>query len=114
MLASAMRSGNLDVLATPAMVALMEYAACQAVAGHLAEGQTTVGVSVEVRHLAPTPPGAEVRARAELVEVDGRRLIFRVEAFDTVETIGEGRHERAMVDAARLLGRAAAKLTGAQ
>ena len=114
MLASAMGSGNLDVLATPALIALMENAACQAVEGHLADGQTTVGVSVEVRHLAPTPTGSVVRARAELVEVDRRRLVFQVEAFDEREKIGEGSHERAVVDAARLLARAAAKLGGAQ
>jgi predicted thioesterase len=109
MLASALGSGNLDVFATPAMVALMEGAACQALEGHLAPGQTSVGTRLDVAHLAPTPPGVEVRARAELVEVDGRRLVFRIEAFDPRERIGEGSHERALVDPQRLLARANAK-----
>ena len=109
MLASAVGSGNLDVFATPAMVAMMESAAIQALAGHLPPEQTSVGVRVDIRHLAATPPGVEVRARAELVELEGRRLMFRVEAFDNHERIGEGSHERAVVDPQRLLGRANAK-----
>jgi fluoroacetyl-CoA thioesterase len=109
MLASALGSGALDVFATPALVALMENAAIEALAGRLAPDQTSVGVRVDIRHLAATPPGVEVRARAELVEVDGRRLVFRVEAFDSQERIGEGSHERALVDPQRLLGRANAK-----
>jgi fluoroacetyl-CoA thioesterase len=106
MLASAVGSGSLDVLSTPTLVALMELAACEALEGHLAPEQTSVGVRLDIRHLAPTPPGLEVRARAELIEVDGRRLVFRVEAFDAVDRIGEGTHERAVVDAQRLLRRA--------
>jgi fluoroacetyl-CoA thioesterase len=109
MLASAVGSGSLDVLATPWMVALMEAAACQALDGHLAEGQTSVGTSLDVRHLAPTPAGIDVRARAEVTEVDSRRITFRVEVFDTHECVGEGRHERVLVDAERLLARANAK-----
>jgi predicted thioesterase len=110
MLASAVGSGGLDVLSTPWLVALMERAACAAVEGRLdGAGQTTVGVRLDVRHLSPSPPGIEVRARAELLEVDGRRLVFRVEAFDAHERIGEGTHERAIVDTARLLARADAK-----
>ncbi|MBV8715886.1 MAG: hypothetical protein JOZ65_12560, partial [Chloroflexi bacterium] len=70
MLASAVGSGNLDVFATPAMVAMMESAAIQALAGHLPPEQTSVGVRVDIRHLAATPPGVEVRARAELVELE--------------------------------------------
>jgi predicted thioesterase len=109
MLASAMGSGSLDVLATPALVALMEQAACAAVAAQLGPDQTTVGTRLEISHLAPTPPSAEVRAHAELIEVDGRRLVFRLEAFDSHDRIGEGRHERVLVDAQRLLARANAK-----
>jgi fluoroacetyl-CoA thioesterase len=109
MLASAMGSGSLEVLATPALVALMEQAACAAVDNQLERDQTSVGVSLEIKHLAATPVGIEVRAKAELVEVDGRRLIFRVEAFDSQDRIGEGRHERALVDPERLLARANAK-----
>jgi predicted thioesterase len=110
MLASSMGSGSLEVLATPALVALMEQAACAAIDAHLGPEQTSVGVRIEMSHLAPTPPGIEVVARAELVEVDGRRLVFRLEASDPHDRIGEGRHERALVDPRRLLGRASAKL----
>jgi len=110
MLASAVGSGSLEVLATPWLVTLLERAACAALEGRLAEaGQTTVGVRLDVRHLAPTPLGDRVTARAELAEVDGRRLVFRVEAFDSHERIGEGTHERALVDAQRLQSRADAK-----
>jgi predicted thioesterase len=111
-LASAVGSGGLDVFSTPSLVALMEQAARRAVEHLLDAGETTVGVRVDVRHLAATPPGLVVRARAELVEiVQGRRLVFKVEAFDDHEKIGEGTHERAIIDAARLLARANAKRT---
>ena len=110
MLASAVGSGSLEVLATPWLVALMEAAACAALERTLEDGQTSVGVRLEVRHLAPTPVGATVRASAELIQVDGRRLVFKVEAFDATERIGEGTHERSIVDGQRLMARAAAKL----
>jgi len=110
-LASSVGSGGIDVFSTPALIALMENAALSAVEAFLPPGQTTVGVRVDVRHLAATPAGEQVRARAELVEVDGRRLVFHVEAFDAHEKIGEGTHERMVVDPARLLARARAKRT---
>ena len=109
MLASAVGSGTLAVLATPWLVALVERAACAALEGHLPDGHTSVGTHIDLIHLAATPLGAEVRARAEVVEIDGRRLVFRVEAFDTQDKIGEGTHERSIVDAQRLLDRANAK-----
>jgi fluoroacetyl-CoA thioesterase len=109
MLASALGSGAVQVLSTPSMIALMENAAAQAVAGVLPPGQTTVGTRVDVRHLAATPVGLHVRARAELREVDGRKLIFAIEAFDSIEKIGEGTHERTVVDPQRLITRAEAK-----
>src|SRR5260221_14043912 len=96
MLASALGSGAVQVFSTPSMIALMEGAACRAVESVLPPGQTTVGTHLDVRHLAATPLGLEVRARAELLEVDGRTLKFRVEAFDAQEKIGEGTHERAI------------------
>jgi len=114
MLANAVGSGYLGVLSTPSMIALMENAAAHAVEGVLPPGQTTVGTRLDVRHLAATPVGLEVRARAELVEVDGRKLTFHVEAFDPQDKIGEGTHERAVVDPARLLARAEAKRPQAQ
>ena len=107
--ASAYGSGSIDVFSTPAMIALMENAARACVDQHLPQGSISVGTRVDVRHLAATPVGASVTARAELIEVDGRRLVFRVTASDPTETIGEGAHERAIVDAARLLARANAK-----
>ena len=109
MLASAIGSGSIDVLSTPSLVALLETAACEAIASRLPPDQTTVGVRLDVRHLAATPPGVDVRAHAELIEVDGRRLVFRVEAFDPQDKIGEGTHERALVDPRRLLARVNAK-----
>lgn len=110
MLASSIGSGGLDVFSTPSLIALMEHAARNAVEHLLLADQLTVGVRVDVRHLAATPLGAPVRARAELIEVAGRRLVFRVEAFDPQEMIGEGTHERAIVHPSRLMARAAAKL----
>jgi fluoroacetyl-CoA thioesterase len=108
-LASTVGSGGLDVFSTPSLIALMENAARSAVEPLLPPHQATVGVRVDVRHLAPSPLGAPVRARAELIEVDGRRLVFHIEAFDAHEKIGEGTHERMVIDPARLLARAQAK-----
>jgi fluoroacetyl-CoA thioesterase len=108
-LASAYASGAVDVFATPAMIGLMEHAAIEAVESFLPEGSASVGSHLDVRHLAATPPGLEVRARAELLEIDGRRLRFRIEAFDPVEKIGEGSHERVIVELSRLIARADAK-----
>ena len=102
-------SGLVPVLGTPALVGRMEGAAVQALAGHLPLGQTSVGGRIDLRHLAPTPVGMRVRARAELLEVEGRRLVFRVEAWDEVEQIGEGTHERFVVDEGRFVAKAQAK-----
>ena len=104
-------SGNVSVLATPEMIRLMEGAAVSAVDPLLPEGYSTVGIQVQVNHLAATPPGMRVRARAELLEVDGRKLTFRVQAFDEVEQVGEGTHQRMIVDLARFKQRVEAKLT---
>ena len=108
-LASALGSGRVEVYGTPAMIALIEAAAVRAVDHLLPSGSVTVGSLLEIRHLAPTPLGVEVRATAELLEVDGRRLTFRVEAFDPVDKIGDGRHERFVVERDRLVARAQAK-----
>jgi predicted thioesterase len=91
------------------MVRLMEQAGVAAVDHLLPEGRRTVGVALEVKHLAATPVGMTVTARAELVAVEGRRLAFRVEAFDEVEKVGEGTHERYVVDVARFQQRVAEK-----
>lgn len=96
-------SGGLPVFSTPALVGLMEIAAVRALIGRLPPGQTTVGGHIDVHHLAATPVGMTVRARAELVAVEGRRLAFKVQAWDTVELIGEADHDRFVVDEARFM-----------
>jgi predicted thioesterase len=104
--AAAWGSGNLPVFATPAMIALMESAAAAAVQDKLPPGCSTVGTELKVRHLSPTPVGLEVRAVAELVEQDRRRLSFKVEAWDPAGKIGEGTHERFIVENDRFLKKA--------
>lgn len=104
-----MGSGAVKVFATPEMVRLMERAAVNVLASLLAPGQQSVGTMVNVRHLAATPVGATVVATAELIGIEGRRLTFRVTATDGVETIGEGFHERALIDLERFEQKAAAK-----
>ncbi|MDE6158988.1 MAG: thioesterase family protein [Bacteroidaceae bacterium] len=98
-----MGSGDLPVLATPAMIALMENAAMNCVLPHLKEGETTVGSMIESSHLRPTPLGGEVRATATLTAIDGRKLTFRVEASDANGLIGEGSHVRYIVHRERFL-----------
>lgn len=112
MTANRISSGVVEVYATPQMIALMEKASSEAVEPFLAPGQSTVGTLVNVSHIAATPIGHTVRADAELVEVDGRRLVFQVAAYDELERIGEGRHERFIIDESRFLNRVAKK--GAQ
>ncbi len=107
--AAALGSGGVEVFSTPMMIALMEGAALQAVQPHLDEGQTTVGIAVNVKHLAATPVGMTVRAVARLEEVDGRRLRFAVEAYDEKEKIGEGIHERFVVSADKFRSKVEAK-----
>lgn len=95
--AKTMGSGTLDVFATPAMIALMEKTAWCSVAPYLEEGQGTVGIRLDVTHDAPTPLGMTVTCESELVEIDGRRLVFEVTATDGRDVIGKGRHERFIV-----------------
>ncbi len=108
---TAERFGNKGaaVFATPLLVALMEQAAIAAVKPYLAAGEGSVGTRVEISHLAATPVGMAVRARAELVEIAGKKLTFAVEAFDDREKVGEGRHERYIIDNAKFMARVAAK-----
>jgi fluoroacetyl-CoA thioesterase len=103
--AAALGSGNVDVYSTPALIALLEAAAINALAGHLADGQTSVGTALDVKHLAATPVGMSVQATATLTAVDGRRLVFEVSASDEVELIAQGKHERFIVDQARFEAR---------
>ena len=90
-------SGRVHVLATPVMVNLMEAAALHAVEGLLAAGQQTVGTHLDITHTAATPVGMRVKACAELVKVEQRRMVFRVYAEDEEERIGEGIHERIII-----------------
>lgn len=101
--AVSMGSGDLPVFATPAMVALMENAAMQAVAGELPEGATTVGAEMDVTHIKPSGLGAAVTATAVLTAVEGRKLTFNVGARDAEGMIGEGVHVRYVVDRARFM-----------
>jgi predicted thioesterase len=103
-------SGALLVYATPCMVALMEGAACEAIADEMAEEKTSVGIALDISHLSATPVGLEVWAEAEVTEVDGNTITFRVTAFDEKGKIGEGTHKRAIVTAQRFLDKTYAKL----
>jgi fluoroacetyl-CoA thioesterase len=90
-------SGSVRVFATPAMIRLMEKAALSSVAPYLEEGFTTVGTRIDVKHLAATPVGMEVVISSRLIEIEGKRLLFAVEARDQVDMIGKGTHERFIV-----------------
>ena len=102
-------SGNLEVFSTPSMIALMEAAAANSVKNHLETGKTTVGVSIDVKHLSATPLGMMVSCESELLEVDGKRLVFKITAFDKKGVIGSATHERMIVDAKRFMEKAASK-----
>ena len=103
--ASTWGSGGLNVLATPAMIAFMESAALSAVDPLLHEGWSTVGTELNVKHLSATPMGMKVSVKAELLSIDGRALLFKVEAFDEAGKIGEGTHSRFIVENARFLSK---------
>ncbi len=110
MTAAAMGSGALEVLATPSMIALMEGTAQEAVQSLLEGGQGTVGTRIDVRHLAATPVGMDVTCTAEVTEVDRRRIVFTVKAQDEKEVIGEGTHERFIIDNEKFLAKCRQKL----
>lgn len=103
--AVSMRSGSVDVLATPRLVAICEEAACLAVAKALPDGHTSVGVRVQFDHLAPINVGSEVTAEAVLERVEGRRLVFTVSATDSAGLVGAGRITRVVVDTDRFLAK---------
>ena len=103
--ARAMGSGSLPVFATPALAALMEKAACMAMDRDLAEGIASVGVSMELEHLAASPVGMEVRATALLLRSDGRRFDFEIQAYDKQGMVGRARHTRATVKAEKFMER---------
>ena len=102
-------SGSLRVLATPSLIGFMERVARDLMERNLPEGYSSVGVWVDVRHLAATPVEAKVRVSCEVIEIDGRKVDFRVDAWDEIEKIGEGRHQRVAIDVNRFLQRLQAK-----
>ncbi|MGN0343446.1 MAG: thioesterase family protein [Lachnospiraceae bacterium] len=108
--AKAMGSGTLDVFATPALIALLEETCWRSVADELEEGCGTVGTLLEVKHTAPTPVGMEVTCESTLIEVDGRRLVFHVIARDTKGVVGEGNHERFIIQNEKFQTKANEKL----
>lgn len=100
MTAAAVGSGLVSGLSTPSLIALMESAAVRALGPVLAEGESSVGTRLDVRHLAPTPVGMRVQARATLQEIEDRRLVFTVSVEDEVGEVGRGTHERYLIDLA--------------
>lgn len=108
--ALALGSGSLQVFATPAMVALIEEAAVNAL--NLEGENTSVGTLLEIQHVAATPVGMKAWAEAELIEIDRRRLIFKVSAYDEAGKIGEGRHERFLINSIQFMEKVLAKNRG--
>ncbi len=107
--AAAVGSGSLSVFSTPALLTLMELCCAEAVLPFLEEGQSTVGTKVELKHTAATPVGMTVKCECELVEIDRRRLVFTVKAFDEKEAVGECTHERFIVNNDKFLEKCYAK-----
>ena len=96
-------SGSLEVFATPAMIALMEKTCLESVNSKIGEGNTTVGIAVNIKHLKASPIGASIRCEAKLVEVDRKRLVFEVRCFEGEILVGEGIHERFVVDGRKFM-----------
>lgn len=108
--AKAMGSGELNVYATPAMIALMEETAYKSVAGELDEGMGSVGTKMDVQHVSASPVGMQITCESELTEVDGRRLVFSVKAQDEKGLIGAGIHERFIIENAKFQAKTDSKL----
>ena len=103
-------SGSLLVYATPCMVALMEGAACEAIAEAMGENQTTVGTMLNIEHISATPVGLDVRAEAEVTAVEGKVITFSIKAFDEAGEIGRGTHKRVIVGSQKFLEKTYSKL----
>ncbi|MGD9830431.1 MAG: thioesterase family protein [Hyphomicrobiaceae bacterium] len=103
-------SGVIPVLATPVMINVIEAAALAAAEHLLPEGHQSLGIRLDVRHIAATPVGMTIRAEAEVIKVEGRTILFRVAAYDETELIGDGSHERVVVNVSRFEARVARKL----
>ena len=110
--AAALGSGMLDVYATPAMIALMEETCMKSVQAEMDEGCGTVGTGLTIHHVSATPVGMKVRCVSKLVEVDGRKLVFDVQAFDESGLIGQGTHERFIIENDKFFAKANKKLEG--
>lgn len=108
--ANALGSGLLEVFATPAMTALMEKTAWMSISSYMNDGEGTVGTSLNIKHSAATPIGMQVYCESELMEVDGRRLVFHLEVFDEKGKIGEGEHERFIINNAKFIDKTYQKL----
>ncbi len=109
-LASSIGSGTVDVLSTPNLLLLIEKACIEAIKEYLNDGETSVGTLVHIRHLSAVPPGLEVTATAILTEIKGRKLVFDAIVFDEFEKIGEGVHERFLVNEEKFSANALKKL----
>ena len=107
--AASVGSGMLAVFATPAMAALMEKTAALSVQGELGEGEGTVGISLNIRHLAATPVGLTVTCESELIEIDRKRLVFSLKVSDGKDVIGDGTHERFIINNEKFMAKANAK-----
>ncbi len=103
--ARAYGSGSIDVLATPAMIAFMEEASLALVDPTLEVGKATVGTGINIKHVAPTPIGDEVTITTVLDEIDGKRLVFSVAAYDSQNKIGEGKHERVIINKSKFMSK---------
>lgn len=109
-LASELDSGLAQVMSTPTMIGMMELAAIDAIRAYLDPGEGSVGMSIDAQHTAATPPRHRVRAEAEVTKSEGRRLEFKVTAFDEAEQIGSGTHRRAVIDTAKFNDRLKTKV----
>lgn len=107
--AAAVGSGAQEVFATPAMIALMEKSALETMVPFLEAGQSSVGTRISVSHLSATPMGMTVRAECEVIEVDRKRILFSVKAYDDAGLIGEGTHERFIIDIEKFMAKSMAK-----
>ena len=108
--AKAYGSGTLDVLATPRMIALMEESAYKCIEKYLDDTQSSVGTYLDVKHLSATPVGMEAYAESEIIELDGRKVVFSVKAYDEKGLIGEGKHERFIVFSEKFVSKTYQKL----
>jgi predicted thioesterase len=103
--ANSLGSGSLEVYSTPSMIALMERTSMEAVKPYLGDGNSTVGVLVNIRHIKPTPVGSKIKCCANLEDIDGKRLIFNVEVHDMNGLIGSGTHERYIIDEQKFMSK---------